>query len=330
VTVRVLTWHVHGNYLWYLSHVPVTWLLPVRPGHPPGYGGRAGSIPWPDNVVEVPAEDVRHLDVDAVVCQSHANWRVDRHDLLSPAQLRRIPQILVEHDPPRESPTDTVHPVDDPDARLVHVTHYNDLMWDAGRTPTRVIDHGVVVPDGLRATHRRNRGIVVVNDLDRRGRRLGADLVTRVRQEVPLDIVGMGSERIGGLGEIPPPDLAAFMAQYRFFFHPARYTSLGLAVCEAMAIGLPVVGLATTELPTVITNGVSGWVSTDVSRLVDRMHELVADPDEAARLGDGARRVARRRFGIDRFVRDWLDVLASEMVRARDRAGRAGVQGGPC
>ena len=30
--VRVLTWHVHGSYLWYLSQVPVTWVLPVRPG----------------------------------------------------------------------------------------------------------------------------------------------------------------------------------------------------------------------------------------------------------------------------------------------------------
>jgi hypothetical protein len=322
MTVRALTWHVHGSYLWYLSHVPVTWIVPTKPGRPTGYGGRGASFPWPDNVIEVPAEDVRYLDLDVVVCQSHQNWNVDRHEILSEAQLR-LPQLAIEHDPPRESPTDTRHPVDDPDATVVHVTHFNDLMWDSGRSRTRVIDHGVVVPDGVRATHELNRGIVVVNGLKQRGRRLGADIVERVREEVPIDIVGMASEQVGGLGEIPPPELAAFMARYRFFLHPVRYTSLGLAVCEAMAVGLPIVGLATTQLPTVITNGMSGWISTDVGRLIDRMHELIADAEEAARLGEGARRVARRRFGIDRFVRDWLDLLAS-VTAEHHRAARTG------
>jgi len=44
-------------------------------------------------------------------------------------------------------------------------------------------------------------------------------------------------------------------AEYRFFFNPVRYTSLPLAVCEAMTIGMPIVGLATTELVSVIRNG---------------------------------------------------------------------------
>ena len=31
-------------------------------------------------------------------------------------------------------------------------------------------------------------------------------------------------------------DLPRFLAPYRFYFHPVRYTSLGLSLCEAMAI----------------------------------------------------------------------------------------------
>ena len=302
--LRILTWHVHGNYLWYLSQVRHEVFLPVRPGRPPGYGGRGETFSWPDNVHEVAAEDVAGLELDCVLSQSHENWRRDRHEILSPAQLR-LPAVHVEHDPPRESPTDSRHPIDDPDVLLVHVTAFNDLMWDSGRTPTRVIEHGVVVPEGVRYTGELDRGIVVVNGLRRRGRRLGADLFERARKEVPLDLVGMFAEELGGLGEVPPPELAPFVARYRFFFHPIRWTSLGLAACEAMMLGMPVVALATTEMSTVVENGVSGWIDTDVDRLVGRMQDLLANPGQARRLGEGARRTALERFSIDRFVADW-------------------------
>jgi len=42
--------------------------------------------------------------------------------------------------------------------------------------------------------------------------------------------------------------------QDRFFFNPIRYTSLGLAVCEAMMVGMPIIGLATTEMATTVQN----------------------------------------------------------------------------
>ena len=302
--LRILTWHVHGNYLWYLSHVPHEIFLPVKPGRPPGYGGRGHTFTWPDNVHEVAVEDVPDLELDCVLSQSHDNWLRDREEILSPAQLA-LPAVHVEHDPPRQSPTDTRHPVDDPDVLLVHVTAFNDLMWDSGRTPTLVIEHGVVVPEAVRYTGELGRGIVVVNGLRRRGRRLGADIFERARQVVPLDLVGMFADDMGGVGEVPPPDLPAFVARYRFFFHPIRYTSLGLAACEAMMIGMPVVALATTEMSTVIENGVSGWIDTNVDRLIGHMQDLLADPEEARRLGEGARRTALERFSIERFAADW-------------------------
>jgi len=306
--LRILTWHVHGNYLYYLSQVPHTFYLPVKEGRPEGYGGRLPGMPWPDNLCDVPAEEVKDLDLDVILYQSQKNYLEDQYEILSEDQ-RRLPRVHLEHDPPREQPTDTRHVVDDPNVLLVHVTHFNDLMWDSGRTPTRVVEHGVMVPPEVRYSGELERGLVVVNGLAGRGRRLGADVVARVREQVPLDLVGMGSEKAGGLGEVPHDRLPAFEARYRFFFNPIRYTSLGLAVCEAMMIGMPIVGLATTEMVTAVENGVSGYVHTDVRYLVERMHELLADPAEARRLGEGARRQARERFRIERFVDDWLDVF---------------------
>ncbi len=319
--LRVLTWHVHGTYLYYLAHAPHDFYVPVASGRPEGYVGLPpGGHPWPPNLHEVPAAAVPELDLDVVLFQSVRQWREDQHRLLSPAQ-RRLPRIYLEHDPPREHPTDTRHPVDDPEVLLVHVTPFNALMWDSGRTPTRVIAHGVAVPPDVRYTGELPRALAVVNNIGRRGRRLGGDVLDAVRARVPVDLVGMGSTEAGGLGEVAHDRLAAFEARYRVFFNPIRYTSLGLAVCEAMMLGMPVVGLATTEMVTAVENGVSGYVDTDLERVIARLGELLADPAEACRLGAGARRRALERFHIDRFVRDWNAALAWVTGRPR-RAAR--------
>ncbi len=308
--LKVLTWHVHGSYLWYLSHVPVQWYVPVREGRPEGYGGRSGSFAWPDNVVEVPAHEVAQGEYDVVLTQSRRNWEHDRAAVLSPHQQRELPRVHLEHDPPRGWPNDALHPVQDAAATLVHVTPFNALMWDSGITPTRTIDHGVIVPAALSWTGSTPRGITVVNNLARRGRRLGADVFSRVAAQVPLDLAGMASDDFPqGIGDIPLAELHGRLPEYRFFFNPIRYTSLGLAVCEAMALGLPVLGLATTELAAAVQNGVSGYVETDPERLVAHACRLLEDPDEAAALSAGARARAQERFGIERFAGDWLRVL---------------------
>jgi glycosyltransferase involved in cell wall biosynthesis len=305
----ILTWHTHGSYLYYLTQVPHRFHVLSRPGRPPGYGGRCGHMPWGENVIDLPVEQARHRQFDCILFQDDDQYLKDQHLFLTPAQ-RRLPRIYLEHDTPREHPTDMRHPVDDPEVLLVHVTHFNALMWDNGRMPVRVIEHGVMVPPAARYTGETGRGLVVVNHLARRGRRLGADVFAHARKRVPLDLVGMGADELGGLGEIRHAQLPAFAARYRFLFNPIRYTSLGLAVIEAMMVGLPVVALATTEVATVIENGRSGYVDTDVDALVERMQALLADPALARALGAGARRRAQERFGIGRFVDDWMRVFA--------------------
>ena len=307
--LRILTWHVHGNYLYYLTQVPHDWYVLSKPGRPPGYAGRAGELPWGDNVHDLPVDQIGEMQFDCIVFQHHHHWMVDQHDLLAEWQ-KKLPRIYLEHDPPQEHPTNTLHPVQDPGAMIVHVTHFNDLMWDNGVTPTRVIEHGVLVPPHVRYTGEKPEGIVVVNNMRKRGRRLGADLYRQIREQVPLALIGMDAESEGGLGEVRNVDVPGFISQYRFFFHTCRYTSLGLAACEAMMIGMPIVAPATTELVTVIQSGVNGYIDTNRKALAEVMIDLVRDPRLAREWGEAARRTALERFDIERFVRDWCAVLA--------------------
>ncbi|MEX2599498.1 MAG: glycosyltransferase family 4 protein, partial [Dehalococcoidia bacterium] len=241
----------------------------------------------------------------------------DQHEILSHGQ-RQLPRVYLEHDPPREHPTDTRHiAADDANVVIVHVTPFNALMWDNGQAATRTIEHGVPNRSDLHYSGELDRGIVVVNNIAARGRRTGLDVFERIREQVPLDLAGMGSEQLGGLGDVPREQLLQMMGRYRFLFNPIRYTSLGLAVCEAMMLGMPIVGLATTEMPTVVENDASGYVDTDVDRLVQHMQTLLADPAKARALGAEARRTAIRRFGMERFAHEWSDIFQQTVDRTR-------------
>lgn len=307
--LRILTWHVHGNYLYSLTRLPHDFVVPRLPDDPPGYGALGTKIPWGLNVRQVPACELRHEALDCVIYQSRAAFERDRLLLLTPEQ-QALPCAYIEHNPPEPHPTDTMHFFRHEHGVLVHVTHHNALMWQAPGVCTRVIEHGIVAPPGVLYTGELARGITAINHLQRRGRRVGADLYEWAARRVPLDLIGMQSEAMGGLGEISNMQVPAHMAQYRFFFSPIRYASLGLSLVEAMMAGMPIVGIAATELPNVIDNGVEGYVDSRRDRLVDCMRQLIDDPALARQWGLAARNTALRRFSIERFVDDWNGVLA--------------------
>ena len=315
--LNVLTWHTHGAYLYYLTQAPHEFYVLSKPGRPAGYSGVSGHIPWGPNVHDLPVAEAQRQKIDLILFQDDPQYLDDQYDILSPAQ-RAVPKIYLEHDPPRLNPIDERHPVTRADMLVVHCTHFNRLMWDNGAAPTRVIEHGVIKPNA-KWTGELERGLVVINNASRRGRRVGFDLYQELRTKVPLDLVGMGSEECGGLGEVLHRDLPAFAGRYRFFFNPIRYTSMGLAVIESMMIGMPIVALATTEMASVIRDGENGIGHTDVDQLLAGMQRLLSDHDEARRLGEAGRRAATTRFSIEHFVADWNcafeQVLAQNMPR---------------
>ncbi len=301
--LRIFTWHIHGTYLYYLSQGNYEIFIPTNAQKDEGYYGRGETFPFGDNVIEVPVNEVKNLDFDCILFQTNKNFLVDQHEILS-EQQRNLPRIYLEHDPPTKNPTDQKHIINDPNILMVHVTHFNKLMWQNDNCTVNVIDHGVVKPPVF-YTGELEKGIVVVNHLHQRGRKLGADIFNKVCKQIPLDLVGMGTKEYGGLGEVLHPQLPSFISKYRFFFNPIRYTSMGLAVIEAMMTGMPVVALATTEYTTVISNNISGIIHSDPDYLIKKMKELLSNKSLAVSLGEEGKNVAERRFNIERFTKEW-------------------------
>jgi hypothetical protein len=311
--MRVLMWHVHGS--WTTAFVQGGWevVVPVTPDRGPDGRGRAQTWDWPANVSELPPEALADLDVDCVLLQRPHELEHLCEDWLGRVPGRDVPCVYVEHNAPQGAINELHHPARDrEDLLLVHVTQFNDLFWDAGATPTRVVEHGIVDP-GARYTGELARIAVAINEPGRRARVTGTDLLGRLAREAPVDLFGMKADESGQPVtphvDLPQERLHTEMARRRVYAHTARWTSLGLSLLEAMHLGMPVVAPATTEAVEAVP-AEAGVLSTDVERLARAVRELVADPDRARETGAAAREAALARYGLGRFLRDWEDVLA--------------------
>jgi glycosyltransferase involved in cell wall biosynthesis len=233
---------------------------------------------------------------------------------------RDVPAVFVEHNAPQGRIAEMRHPLAGrEDVLLVHVTHFNDLFWDAGGTPTRVIEHGVPDP-GPRWTGELPRAAVVINEARRRGRVTGTDLLSRFAAAAPIDLFGIDGENapapVAFAGDLAHDQLHDQMARRRVYLHPIRWTSLGLSLLEAMHLAMPIVALATTEVREAVPEA-AGAVSTDVEALSRALARLVADPEEARERGRAARAAALERYGLERFLADW-DALIEAWCPAQE------------
>jgi glycosyltransferase involved in cell wall biosynthesis len=149
---------------------------------------------------------------------------------------------------------------------------------------------------------------VVINEARRRARVTGTDLLDRFAAAAPLDLFGMDAASLGGIEDLPQADLHDELARRRVYLHPIRWTSLGLSLIEAMHLGMPVVALGTTEAHEAVP-AEAGAVSTRIDVLESTIRRLVADPDEARERGRAARAAALERYGLERFLADWDEVL---------------------
>lgn len=307
--MRVLLWHVHGAWTTSFVHGPHTYLVPVLPDRGPDGRGRARTYEWPQNAVEVTPEEAAETPVDAVVLQRPEELAGLAERWLGGRRPGRdLPAVYVEHNAPQGRINEMRHPAAHrPDLTLVHVTHFNALFWDAGSTPTRVIEHGVVDP-GPRYSGELRRAAVVVNEPARRARVTGTDLLPALDEPMPIDLFGIGAGSLGGIEDLPQARLHEEIARRRAYLHPIRWTSLGLSLIEAMHLGMPVVALATTEVAEAVPPE-AGVVSNRLDVLRDALARLADDPPAAAEMGASAREAALRRYGLGRFLTDWNELL---------------------
>lgn len=321
--MRILLWHVHGGWMEAFVRGPHEYILPATPEGGPWGLGRGGRN-WPASAVEWAPADLRDADIDAVVLQRPEELAACER-LLGRRPGRDLPAVYLEHNTPRNGVPASSHLLAGQSSiPIIHVTHFNNVFWDSGRAPVRMIEHGIPDP-GYRYTGNRERLGVVINEPVRRWRVTGTDLLPRFARAAPLEVFGMGTEGLGaatGLGrdelidrgDLPADALHAELAHCRAYVHPMRWTSLGLSLLEAMQLGLPVLALASTEAVRAVPPE-AGGISADVDELVRRAAELLADPEEARLRGRAARDFALEHYGLAAFLAAWDNTLSDITTR---------------
>jgi Glycosyl transferases group 1 len=326
--VRILVWHVHGSWTTAFVQGPHEYVVPLLPDRGPDGRGRARTWDWPASVRELAPEALRGSAPDLVVLQ-----RPHELDLVEQWTGRRpgrdLPAVYLEHNTPGGNVPFSRHPLADQDRiPIVHVTHFNRMIWDCGSARTSVVEHGIPDP-GYRYTGELARAAVVVNDPLRRGRAVGADLVAGLAEAVPVDLFGMAAEAFGRqleLGDrlrvyedVPQGEMHGQLARRRVYVHTARWTSLGLSLIEAMQLGMPVVALSATEAVRAVPPS-AGVLVSGPEELVTAAVRLLDDPEGARASGQRARDEALRRYGLERFLADWEAVLEATVNHSMSEA----------
>jgi len=109
---------------------------------------------------------------------------------------------------------------------------------------------------------------------------------------------------------------------------PSLEEPFGLVFLEAMAMELPVVGLATGGSPEVVEHGTTGLLSQpgDIGGLSENLLALLRDPERRTRMGANGRRRVEEHFTTPRMARD--TALVYEWLTSRPGMAENMVRGG--
>ncbi len=197
------------------------------------------------------------------------------------------------------------------------------------RSKLRIVHNGVDVarfrPAPRREASAAFRFILVGRLEPRKGVDVGIEALAHI-PHAALDIVGDGAERprleelarslgvrerVHFLGRLSDPRGALAAADAALC--SSREEGLGIALLEAMAMELPVVGFAVGGVPEIVQDGETGWLCDPASAtaLATCMRDAMTDRAHVQALGRSARRLVTTRFSLDRMCEGYRELYAS-------------------
>lgn len=213
----------------------------------------------------------------------------------------------------------------------------------AGRTPVQTVDNAVDVQQFVPT--RADRVPATVLFVGVVCRRKGTiELARAARALRDRGITDWQLVVVGGQGPTPGPEYAEIVTEFEtagladalvgpeygdqikarlqeadVFVLPSFLEGQPIAIIEAMAAGVPVIGTTIGAVPDLVRDGVEGRVVEpgDVAALADALGELIEDPAIRARMSTAIRARAEQRHSLERLS-ERLDGLYQAVLDGRE------------
>ena len=106
------------------------------------------------------------------------------------------------------------------------------------------------------------------------------------------------------------PDIPTLLSHAKFLVHTSDSEGCPNVIMEAMACGRPVVAMDAGDIPFLVDDEKTGFVvpQGDHVNLVERILELLQNHSTCLRMGTAAREKAEREFGVERLVKETMEV----------------------
>ena len=227
------------------------------------------------------------------------------------------------------------------DAVVTPTQYQATLAWrHYGVRVTRVIHNGVELPSGEPLAREGEPVVLSVGRLWDRGK--GVDVLDEAAGRL-----GPGFPRIHVLGEMVAPHGESFTAQHlavhgrveraevdawmrraSIYVGPSRYEPFGLAPLEAALQGCALVLSDIGTFRELWDGCAEFFPSGDADALADALARVAADPARRARLAEGARKRALRRYAAGRMAEEY-QALYRQLVQQAHRPRRVSATPAP-
>jgi glycosyltransferase involved in cell wall biosynthesis len=136
----------------------------------------------------------------------------------------------------------------------------------------------------------------------------GGDDLPRLKQLVAQLGTAASTYFLAGLST---EQLAACYANAEIFALPSSGEGFGIVFLEAMAFGLPVIGVAAGGAVDILQNDVNSLVipSRDSAAVAQALDQLLNNPELRTRLGRGGAEIVRSKYGLEVFRSNLADIL---------------------
>ena len=268
---------------------------------------------WDERMRPVPRR-ARLLSSEQAIAEKRPYDCVICHSLTDLFESRPIPgpRLLVVHSTyeGRKASEGAAVPLDELRAKIRqylgliggHAIAVSEMKVSDG-FPSDVVNAGVEPEDY--PPHRGDlaAGIRVANQIEQKRVVLAWDFHEAALAGLPVTLIGHNPELPGVAPAADWDDLKTQLSRHRFYVHTAEphfEDGFNMAMLEAMAAGLPVIGNRHPSSP--IRHGHDGFLADEPAELRGYAERLLADPDLARRMGAAAHESVSEHFHLSRFA----------------------------